>query len=111
MNLDILFKNIGKIDEKLDCLYPMYLLYPQIPKYKLIQDEKYFKPLINKHFYKTDSPEKGDLLLFRLFNGFHFGIYAEDGKFFHCCKKHKLRLTNLSGYKKFLEGCYKWFNQ
>ncbi|HSA06138.1 MAG TPA: NlpC/P60 family protein [Candidatus Gastranaerophilales bacterium] len=111
MNISILCQNIGGYDEKLDCLYTVYLLYPEIPSYNLIQDENYFVPLINKYFIEIQTPEQGDLLLFKLFNGFHFGIYAGDDKFFHCCKKHKLRLTNLSAYKKFLKGVYKWFHQ
>ncbi len=110
MNLNILFQKLGSIDEKLDCLYPIYLLYPKIPKYKLIQDEEYIKTLVNKHFTEISitDVQKGNLLIFKFFNGFHFGIYAGNNKFFHCCNKHKLRLTNLSAYKKFLRGTFKW---
>ena len=110
MNINILFQNIGSVDEKLDCLYPVYLLYPEIPKYELIHDEEYFTPLIKKHFREIEELSTGDLLVFKMFNNFHFGIYAGKGTFFHCCKKHKLRVSRLSGYKKYLKGCYKWHN-
>ncbi|OGI00480.1 MAG: hypothetical protein A2Y25_12075 [Candidatus Melainabacteria bacterium GWF2_37_15] len=110
MNINILFQNIGSIDEKLDCLYPVYLLYPEIPKYEFIYDEEYFTPLIKRHFREIEEFNAGDLLVFKLLNSFHFGIYAGNGNFFHCCKKHKLRISRLSGYKKYLKGCYKWHN-
>lgn len=110
MNINILYKNIGTIDETLDCLYPVYLLYPQIPEYEIIYDENYFTPLIKRHFCETEELKTGDLLVFRLPNNFHFGIYAGDGQFFHCCKRHKLRISRLSGYIKFLRGSYRWHN-
>ncbi len=107
MNLNILYKHIGTTDEKLDCLYPIYLLYPQIPRYEIIYDEEYFMPLVKKHFAGTKKPEPGDLLIFKMLNNYHFGIYAGEGKFFHCCKKHKLRVSRLGGYGRFLRGCYR----
>lgn len=85
----------------------MYLLYPEIPRYELIQDKEYFFPLIKKHFDGVDKLEMGELLLFKVFNGYHFGVYAGNGEFFHCCRHHKLRISKLSGYKKFLLGIYK----
>lgn len=108
MNLNKLFDSIGTIDAELDCLYPVYLLYPEIPRYRIIYDEKYFMPLVKKHFEETKDIEAGDLLLFLIFNSFHFGIYAGDNKFFHCCKNHKLRISRFSGYKGFLKGVYKF---
>ena len=113
MNFNNLYSHIGSYDEKLDCLYPVYLLHPEIPKYKIIQDEAYFKPIIKKHFKQVNSkePQKGDLLVFKLFNGFHFGIYAGNNDFFHCCKKHKLRVSKLSIYNKFLKDIYRWYKQ
>jgi len=108
MNINILYNHIGTIDETLDCLYPIYLLYPQIPRYELIHDEEYFIPLVNKHFKEIQELITGDLLFFKLPNDYHFGVYAGGGNFFHCCKKHKLRISRLSGYKKFLRGSYRW---
>lgn len=111
MNLDILSENIGGYCKKLDCLYPVYLLYPKIPYYRLIQSEAYFKPLIEKHFNRVHKLQKGDMLVFRFANGFHFGIYAGNEEFFHCCNTFKLRISRLSGYKKFLRGIYRWYHQ
>ncbi len=111
MNLEVLLKNIGNYSQKLDCLYPVYLLYPKIPEYQLIQDEKYFQPLIKKHFKKTKNLQTGNLLVFKFANGYHFGIYAGNGSFFHCCKKHKLRISRLSGYRNFLKDIYRWYRQ
>lgn len=111
MNLNILYQNIGCYVEKQDCLFPVYLLYPKIPEYKLLQDEVYIKTLIKRHFFEVKSPEKGDLIFFYFVNGFHFGIYAGNNEFFHSCKKHGLRISRLSGYKKQLKGVYRWYHQ
>ncbi len=111
MNLSILFEKIGSYNEKLDCLYPIYLLFPEIPEYRLVQDEAYFKPLIKKYFTEVNELKKGDLLVFKFLNGFHFGIYEEKGNFFHCCKRHRLRISGLSGYKTFLKDIYRWHHQ
>ncbi len=108
MSLKILFQNIGSYSDKLDCLYPIYLLHPEIPQYELIQDENYFLPLVKKHFIQVNEPQKGDLLVFKFAVGFHFGIYAGNRKFFHCCKRHKLRISRLSGYQNLLKGIYRW---
>jgi cell wall-associated NlpC family hydrolase len=107
MDIEILYKKIGTYDEKLDCLYTGYLVYPDIPIYEIKQDKDYFIPLIEKHFFKVDDLKKGDLLILQFYNGFHFGIYAENDKFFHCCSKHKLRLSELRKYKKNLVGIYR----
>lgn len=111
MKLDILYQKVGTIDEALDCLYPVYLLYPDIPKYRIIYDENYFNPLIKKHFEETQEIKAGDLIVFRLLNNYHFGIYAGNGEFFHCCKRHKLRVSRLAGYRKLLIGCYTPINK
>lgn len=108
MSLELLYKHIGSYNEQLDCLYPVYLLYPEIPKYKLVQDENYFQPLIEKYFCKTAESKEGDLLVFKFQNKFHFGIYNGCGKFFHCCKKFKLRLSRMKLYQKSLKGIYRW---
>ncbi len=114
MNIDILYKNIGAIDEKLDCLFPAYLVYPDVPKYELIHEKNYILTSLEKHFKKIDEIDllAGDLILFQFFDMFHFGVYAEDKKFFHCCKKHKLRLGNLERYRRYIKGFYqKWHLQ
>lgn len=108
MNLENLYTSIGSYDPNLDCLLPVYILYPQIPRYELIYNEEYFIPLVKKHFKETNELNAGDLLIFKLPNSFHFGIYACDGEFFHCCKKHKLRVSRLSGYRKYLIGQYRY---
>ena len=108
MNTGHLYKYIGTYDERMDCLYPGYLMYPEVPIYEIRQDEDYFLPLLAKHFIKVDEPQEGDLLVFKFRKGFHFGVYNEYGKFFHCCKRFKLRLSRLQTYQKSLKGIYRW---
>lgn len=111
MDLNNLYKKIGSYDANYDCLYPVYLLYPNIPDYEHIQDEKYIKSLIHRHFSLVKEAQTGDMLLFIFSNGFHFGVYAGTEKFFHCCEKFGLRISRLSGYSKYLKGIYRWSNQ
>jgi len=102
-----LFENIGSYDAELDCLYPVYLAYPEIPKHEIVQDEAYIMPLLLKYFDRVEDLQKGDLLLFEFFDGFHFGVYAGVNQFFHCCKNHKLRISRLSVYSKYQKGGFR----
>lgn len=112
MNVGVIHDYIGTYSEKLDCLYPVYLVYQEIPHYNIVNDPAYFQPLIEKHFIPAaDEPQEGDLLVFKLLNGYHFGIYVGDGRFAHCCKKYKLRISRLSMFEKYLKGVYRWFRQ
>jgi len=109
MNLDILHKHIGKSNKELDCLFPIYLLYPELPKYDINQDKTYVYESILKHCNKVDNLRLGDLILFKFLNGYHFGIYAGKGNFFHYLRHGNLRLTNLRRYIKYIEGYFrKW---
>jgi hypothetical protein len=110
MNLDVLQNKIGTIDEQLDCLYPVYLLYPEVPRYEIYHDIVYFKPIVEQYCKQISQDElkNGDIVVLRFFNGFHFTIYQEVDQIFHCCKTFKLRISNLNKYRKFIVGCYRW---
>jgi len=102
MNLDILYNNIGKkfdIDNYLGCLMPLYLLYPEIPKFQYFDNPFYFMPKVKRYFNSIEYKDlkAGDLIIFnKKFN--HFGIYASNDKFFHCLKDQDLRISRLSNY-------------
>lgn len=108
--IKILDKNIGNYDEKLDCLLPVYLIYPNIKKYKIINDFNYFIPKVLEYFAEVDSYKmiKGDLIVFKFPNGYHFGVHAGNNKFYHCCKNHKLRVTKMNYYSKYIMGVFRW---
>lgn len=109
MNLDNLYKNIGRANLILDCLYPIYLLYPDLPIYEINHDPKYVYNSIHKHFKEilNENLQDGDLILFEFENGFHFGIYCKPNKFFHYLANHKLRLTRFTHYKKYVKGYFR----
>jgi hypothetical protein len=109
MNLDVLKNNIGTINERQDCLYPVYLLYPDLNEYEVIQDEDYFNPIILQNFSPISIEElkDGDLIVLKFFNGYHFAIYKEKNQIYHCCAKFKLRISSLEKYQKNIIGCYR----
>ena len=99
MNLDILQENIGlPYSEKFGCSIPIYLLYPEIPHYKYVDDFKYFFPIVLKYFFEIKKEEigSGDLLIFQTKKGNHFGIYDGKGKIFHCTERSKLQLSKFT---------------
>ncbi len=106
INLDILQNNIGKkYDEiTMGCVNPVYLLFPDIPVYEFKIDEKYFLPLVKKHFdeIKDETLEDGDLLILKVSDDWHFGIFKKPNLIYHCTEKSKLRLSRLDFYKKYI---------
>jgi len=114
VNIDILYTKIGTKDndDKLDCLYPIYLVYPNLPRYGLNHDPDYVYSNILKHFKPVKTFKAGDLILFKFKNKYHFGIYTKNNIFCHFLSKGNLRLTNINKYKKYINGVYRqWFKQ
>lgn len=111
MNLSILDKNIGKnYDEAtMGCLSPIFLLHPELPKYKFDLDEKYFLPIIEKHTEEIPPNERkqGDLLMIKVRNDYHFGIFKEPDMIYHCTKNSKLRLSKVDFYERYVVGVFR----
>lgn len=109
--IDVLYQNVGKefSQEMLGCVMPLYLLYPDIPLYEYIENPEYFLPLVSQHFVEISKGDlqAGDLVILNKNDTWHFCIYANNGKVFHCTKAHSLRLSRLSSYLKFEERYYR----
>lgn len=111
-----------RVDEQgyiLGCLLPMYLLYPQLPRYRWeeIQKDKYWRNFCFREFKKylkevpLEEIKKGDIILFWMPRGaFHLGICAGNDEMFHCWQSGKMELVKMSTYcfHKRLEGVYRW---
>jgi hypothetical protein len=86
--------------DKLDCLTPVYLMYPDLPKYRYNLDFDYIIKCFKKNFIEVKDPQINDVIIIGNLKkqALHFGVYAGSNKFFHCCNGHGLRVSNLSFY-------------
>lgn len=111
MNLEILEKNIGRSYSEIEmgCLSPMYLLHPNLPKFEFINDEVYFIPIIEKHCEIVDSSniEEGDLVMIKIRNDFHFGVFKTPNLIYHCTKNSRMRLSKIKIYEKYIQKVYR----
>lgn len=110
--MDVLYQNIGKeyTEDLLGCAMPVYLLYPEIPKYEYKNDPEYFMPLVQKHFDEVPKEElaEGDLIILNVKRSHHFCIYAGKSMIFHCTKDKSFRLSKIDKYLKYVENCYRY---
>ena len=111
VDLTVLEEHIGdKYSENtMGCLSPVYLLYPNLPKYKFINDRSYFLPIIHNHCAEKTLTEinDGDLLMIKVRNDYHFAIFKSPDLIFHCTENAKLRLSKIDLYKKYLVNVFK----
>lgn len=98
----------------LGCMKPIYLLYPDIPRYpwpkgKDCSDK--FLELVQKHGQYIDQEfmQPGDVLVFRLpCRWRHAGVYMGGGDFMHCDRNAGMELVKLYSYQFSVEGVYRW---
>ena len=111
MNLKILDENIGKpyLEQTMGCMYPAYLLRPDVPEYDFNLDIDYFLPLVKKHCKEIDirTIESGDLVMIKIRSDYHFGIFKEPNMIYHCTQNSKLRLSRIDIYKKYIVKAFK----
>lgn len=119
MNIEMLktlvgqpYRDFDEYGHYLGCFEPMYLLYPNLPKYPLPKlKEVYCKrgiQLILENFKKVANPEPLDLIVF-CFRGehLHVGIFLEAGKFFHVQRGSAFEIQRLSLYENKILGYFK----
>ena len=110
MNIDALWKAIGKPwNEEQTCVMPIYELFPNIPIFKTQDEFEKILPLFEHYCRKVETVElrSGDLLIFDFGKSRHFGVFAGGDRFFHITKSHKLRVSRLQRYTKWLKYCYR----
>lgn len=113
-NIEELLKQVGKPYQMLDkngkylgCFFPMYFLYPNIPKYTLTKAEDALYENCIDEFYKycteieKEELKKGDLLAINFKNILHVAIYYEFGKIIHIFNGRTLEIARLKMFKDF----------
>ena len=90
------------------CFYPVQVLYPDKPKYKMrsLDDDKnylYGLAKIKKHCVEISPEElkKGDIIVTRFKDELHVAIYWEYGKIIHVFKEHELYIGKLSMFNNY----------
>lgn len=121
MTIDDLIGMVGTPYQQLDadgkalgCMMPVYLLYPEIPKYDWPPEEEfldYFMNILKKHGEKieNDNIQIGDVIAFRMPMGFlHVGVYCGNDEVIHCITGESLEKFRLTIVKKRIEGVFRW---
>ena len=90
------------------CFYPVHILYPDKPRYKLRSsddDKNYLYGIskILKHCKEItpDELQKGDIIATRYKDELHVAIYYEYGKIIHVFKEHELYIGKLNMFDKY----------
>ena len=85
------------------CFYPVYVLYPHLPKYPLNAKDpseswEYGLNLILNHADRIKGVEakEGDLLVCRYNNELHVAVVLADNKCIHVFRGHTMRINRLS---------------
>lgn len=91
------------------CFYPVQVLYPDKPRYKLrsADDDKNYNYGLNKikkhcKRVKPDEIKQGDLIVTRFRDELHVAVYYEYGKIIHVFRGHSLQIGRLKMFKNYL---------
>lgn len=98
MTIDELIKYVGDKYERSNakgqaqgCMAPVFMLYPDLPRYDWPEDEtkigEYMLRLFDKHLDKVavETIRPGDIVLMKMFFGmYHPGIYIGNDNVIHC---------------------------
>lgn len=96
----------------LGCFEPLYLLYPDLPKYPLPKSSKAYFSLgtqrIFENFEQVEMPKTLDMILFCFRKDMlHVGIYVEGRKFLHVQRGSAFEIQRLALYENKILGYYK----
>ena len=103
-----------RVDEKgkaLGCMLPVYLLYPNSPRFKGPPRYKlgvFMEQQFDKHATKIDMKDiqPGDVVLIKLFEGLlHPAVYLGNDKVAHCLDSTGIQLSRLSPMR--VKGVYR----
>lgn len=120
MRIDELVKCVGMPYRQLDkdgnalgCMLPIYLLYPEIPKYAWPPQDNfidYFMNLLSKHgdLIPIEEIQIGDVVAIRALFGFlHVGVYIGNDEIIHCMTGDSLEKCRLSQFSRRINGIFR----
>lgn len=122
MTLDELIRHVGTPYQQLDqdgkalgCMLPVYLLYPEIPRYDWPGEGTGFGEavyaLLQIHGRRIEPAniQPGDVVAFVMpFGWLHIGVYLGDDKIIHCMTGDDLEMCRLSFIARRLKGVFRW---
>lgn len=112
-NIDDLLKQVGRPYQMFNedgtyqgCFYPVQMLYPDKPRYKLRSqddDKNYFYGIskLKKHckIILAEELKEGDIIATRFRDELHVAVYWKFGKIIHVFKDHTLQIGRLGLFK------------
>lgn len=122
MTLEDLIRCVGMPYQQLDengkalgCMLPVYLLYPEIPRYDWPEEGREFGAIVlsrlekhGRHIEPADI-QPGDVVAFVMpLGGLHLGVYLGDDRIIHCMTGDDLEICRLSFISRRLKGVYRW---
>lgn len=120
MDIENLKQLVGKtypqFDEKgnyINCFAPVYLIYPNAPRFKKPKGNKCFDYAFAKiKKYCTEIPKEEikplDIIVFhRAFRAMHIGIYLCEGLILHCGLSKKYEIIRFVKYYDVIKGVFR----
>mgnify|MGYP003588461950 CR=1 FL=1 len=109
------YKRLDPDGKAYGCMMPIYLLYPDLPRYDWPEEGPGFIDavlnLLKKHGHPVDLADiqPGDVVAFRMPFGFlHVGVYLGDDWIIHCVPDDTLERCRFSYICRRLEGIFRW---
>lgn len=122
MKPEELLKYVGEPYQKLDangkalgCMMPVYMLYPDIPRYDWPKEDKQFADkvlaLLKRHGnpVKIEEIKSGDVVAIRaFFNFLHIAVYVGNDIVVHCSPDNNMESFRLSLVRRNVKGVFRW---
>lgn len=105
------YERVDENGKALGCMLPVYLLYPDSPRFKWPPRYKlgsFMEEQFEKHAKKIEIKDiqPGDVVLIKLFEGLlHPGVYIGNDKIAHCLDSTGIQLSRLSPVR--VKGVYR----
>ena len=109
------YRKLDENDKAYGCMMPVYMLYPELPRYDWPEEGKGFVEavlnLLKKHGHPVNLADiqPGDVVAFRMPFGFlHIGVYLGDDWIVHCVPNDTLERCRFGYICRRLEGIFRW---